>query len=117
LSKFTEQTNWHGPRGPRGGYLTTAELVWEIGKVGSGLWLRVRPDFYFDVSVPLLVRWLFDPSDPRYRKASALHDYALSLGWDRVASAAVFNSALKASGVGSVERLAMTLGVISWRWK
>jgi len=34
-----------------------------------------------------------------------------------VASAALFNDALKASGVGSIERFAMTVGVIMWKWK
>jgi hypothetical protein len=115
LSKFTDQTDWHKPQGA--GYVTTAVLEWEVGKVGSGLWVRVPWGFAFDVSVPWFARWLFKPTDTRYRKAAALHDYALSLGWDRVASAALFNDALKAGGVGSVERFAMTVGVIVWKWK
>jgi hypothetical protein len=115
LSKFTDQSNWYKPFGA--GYVTTDTLEWEVGKVGSGLWLRVLWGFAFDVSVPLALRWLFNPRDPRYHKAAALHDYALAQGWDRVASAAVFNDALKAGGVGSVERFAMTVGVIAWKWK
>jgi hypothetical protein len=79
--------------------------------------MTVPHGFGFDVSVPRGLRWLFDPHDPRYLKAAALHDYAFWEGWDRVAAAAVFHAALRASGVGSIERLAMTIGVIVWRWR
>jgi hypothetical protein len=115
LSKFTDAENWHEPQGA--GYVTTAPLEWEIGKVGSGLWVGVPVGMYFDVSVPRWLRWLFNPTNPHYHKAAALHDWALADGWDRVASAALFNDALDATGVGKIERLAMTIGVIVWMWK
>lgn len=115
MSKFTDQTNWHQPQGA--GYITTAPLEWEVGRKGSGLWVRVPVGMCFDVSVPRPLRLVFNPHDPRYLKAAALHDYALALGWDRVSAAALFNDALKAMGVGKMERLAMTVGVIVWRWK
>ena len=99
------------------GYITTAPLFWELGRKGSGLWLQVEPGFGFDVSVPVLLRWLFDPHDPRYLKAAALHDFALLDGWDRVSAAAAFAGALAAVGVGRGERLAMVLAVIVWRWR
>lgn len=114
VSSFTQTDNWHKAFGA--GYVTTASLQWEIGKVGSGLLVVVHEGFAFDVSVPWFARWAFNPTDTRYRKAAALHDWALSEGWDRVAAAALFNDALNASGVGGVERLAMTIGVILWRW-
>jgi len=115
LSKFTDQTDWHEPM--LAGYVTTAPLEWEVGRNRSGLWVRVPVGMYFDVSVPWAVRWLFKPTNPRYRKAAALHDWALADKWDRVAAAALFNDALAATGVGKIERLAMTIGVIVWKWK
>jgi hypothetical protein len=115
LSAFTEQRDWAKREGT--GDVTTSDLAWEVGCKGSGLWMRVPSNYYFDVSVPWFARWLFRKSDLRYSKAAALHDYALDSGWDRVSSAALFNDALTACGVGKVERLAMTLGVIVWRWK
>lgn len=114
MSAFTDKTNWHEKQGA--GYITTAPLSWEIGQLGSGLWLHVPPGFVFDVSVPRWLHWAFDPHDPRYHNAAALHDYALWLGWDRVASAAAFSAALKACGVNRLERLAMVICVIIWRF-
>lgn len=114
MSAFTDQANWAKPEGA--GYITTAPLSWEVGRIGSGLWVRVPVGFAFDVSVPWLLRWIFDPHDPRYRKAAALHDYTLSLHWDRVSAAAAFADALAACGVGRIERLAMVLAVIVWHW-
>lgn len=116
MSKFTNLINWE--ESFMEGYITTQELEWEMGRIGSGLWFRVGKGFQFDVSVPWFLRWLFDPKDIRYRKASALHDAALNKGFDRVAAAALFSAGLKVrDDVGSFERLAMTLGVILWRWK
>lgn len=114
MSAFTEQTDWHEKQGA--GYITTAPLDWEVGRKGSGLWLRVPVGTFFDVSVPRFVHWLFSPHDARYRKAAALHDYALADGWDRVSAAAAFADALKAGGVGRLERLTMVFGVIVWRF-
>ena len=115
MSAFTDQSDWCKRSGA--GYITTAPLSWEIGRKGSGLFLTVPQGFAFDVSVPWAFRWAFNPHDPRYRKAAALHDFALADGWDRVSAAAAFADALRVSGVGALERLAMVLGVIVWRWR
>lgn len=115
MSTFTQISDWHKPYAA--GYVSTAELSWEVGRIGSGLFVLVPAGFEFDVSVPWFACWLFNPLDPRYRKAAALHDWALSEGWDRVAAAALFNDALAASDVGKAERLAMTIGVITWKWR
>jgi len=91
-------------------------LSWEIGCKGSGLWVEVPAGFLFDVSVPRGLWWAMSPHDPKYLRAAALHDYLLSLGWDRVTSAAAFAAGLKASRVGKVRRLVLTVLVIAWRW-
>ncbi|MFG6591293.1 DUF1353 domain-containing protein [Sulfitobacter sp. 1A12157] len=98
------------------GYITTAPIAWEVGRKGSDLWLTVPTSFPFDVSIPRLLRWVFNPHDTRFLKAAALHDYALADGWDRVSAAAAFCDALKADDVGKAQRLAMTLAVILWRF-
>ncbi len=69
------------------------------------------------MSVPRGLRWLFDPHNPKYLKAAALHDYALDQGWDRVSAAATFDAGLKASGVNRITRLIMVLGVIVFRFR
>jgi hypothetical protein len=114
LSTFTDQDNWY--ERTANGYLTTDELVWEIGRIGSGLYFFVPVNTPFDVSIPRGLRWLYSPLNPRYLKAAALHDYALASGWDRVSSAALFNDALKANKVGGLERLSMVIGVIIYKW-
>lgn len=132
MSRFTATASdaWSIPL--RTGYLTVRPLAWEIGRKGSGLWLRVPSDFPFDVSIPRpvalvarLLTWasrgrvmFLNPRNPKYRKAAALHDYALHvLEWDRVSAAAAFASALKVSGVARGTRLIMVGAVIARNFK
>lgn len=101
----------------RRSYITRAQIRHELGAGHSGLVLIVPAGFRFDVSVPRPLWPVFDPHDPRYLVAAALHDYALHrLRWSREAAAAPFGEALRAAGVGRVRRLAMVLAVIVWRW-
>ena len=117
MSEFTDLENWcERTEGVR--FVTVKGLGWEIGRKGSGLWIRVPVGFPFDVSIPRWMWFALSPTDPRFLKAACLHDYALyALGWDRVSSAAAFSEALRASGVGRTLRLAMVVSVIAWRWK
>lgn len=99
------------------GYITTTQVTWEIGAKGSGLFLHLPVGFWFDVSVPWWATRAFDPHDPRYLLAAALHDYALHrLGWGRVSAAAPFSEALRANGVSRARRLAMVLAVTIHKW-
>jgi len=100
-----------------GDYLTDADLRWDIGREGSDLTYIVRAGFQFDVSVPGLLRWAFNPNDRRFLKAAALHDHMLMDVWSQVESAAVFHEALKADKVGATKRLAMFLAVALWRYR
>ena len=109
-----QPNNWCARRGR--GYITTTQVTWEIGAKGSGLFLYLPAGFRFDVSVPRLLGWAFNRHDPRYLKAAALHDYALSLGWGRVSAAAPFSEALRANGVSRSRRLAMVLAVTIHKW-
>lgn len=103
---------------PAGGikYRTTEPIDWELWEKGSGDWFTVPAGTVFDVSIPLFLRWAFDPHDRRFLKAAALHDTMLESGIDRLRSAAEFNLALKADGVGMRRRLAMFLAVALWRF-
>ncbi|SDE89900.1 DUF1353 domain-containing protein [Limimaricola pyoseonensis] len=99
-------------------YRVVAPVRWEVGRVGSGLWLEVPAGRVFDVSVPRLARCLFSPHDPRFRKAAALHDEALHhLGWSRLTAGAEFAEALRADGVGGWRLLVMWAAVSLWRWR
>ena len=118
MSKFTELKNWCEEL-PQGAiYRTTEEVCWEIGAKGSGLNFDVPKGYIFDVSIPLLLRWILSPRDEKFLKAGCLHDYALhEKGWDRVSAGALFASALKAEGVNKYKRLAMVISVIVWKWR
>jgi len=109
VSQYTKAAFWCEPFD--GGFKTTDWLSWHIGRVDSGQRLTVPPGFYFDVSVPFLLHWLFDPHDPRYLKAAALHDWGLCDGWDRRTIGAIFHEALLADGVPAWRRLLMWLAV------
>lgn len=115
MSAYTKFNDWSKRKGS--GYVITKTLSWEIGRKGSNLWIHVPEGFNFDMSVPRVLQWLFDPYDPRYIKAAALHDYTLRQGWDRVSAAATFDAGLKASGVSRIARLVMVLGVIVFKYR
>ena len=115
MSRYTSLLNWYVP-GKDIKFRTTKDVCWEIGSKGSGLWLVVPTGYEFDVSVPRLMRWIYDPKDARYLKAAALHDWALDLGWDAVSSAAAFSEALRADGVGRMRRLSMVLAIVWYKF-
>lgn len=97
-------------------YRQHGRTSWELGHKGSGHWEHVENGTVFDVSIPWALRWIFDPHDPRYLKAAALHDELLRRGFDRVTAAGAFNEALKADGVSAVRRFAMTAATAFYRW-
>ena len=102
--------NWAAPTGD-GKYVVIAPLKWDVGRKGSGLTVEVPVGFRFDFSAPI------GRHNPRFRRAAALHDWALNDGWRRPAAAGLFEDALSADGVGRVQRLAMTLVVLIWKWR
>ncbi|MHC9235015.1 DUF1353 domain-containing protein [Pseudooceanicola sp. 502str34] len=110
MSQYTGAKSWCLPIG-RGLYLTTEPLVWHVGKLDSECAVMVPWGFQFDVTIPRLWCWLFDPNAPEYLKAAALHDWLLEEGWDRLSAGAVFHNALKADGVTVWRRLIMWLAV------
>tara|TARA_R110000851_G_scaffold32845_4_gene87839 strand:- start:2243 stop:2590 length:348 start_codon:yes stop_codon:yes gene_type:complete len=115
VSTYTKAADWCASLGGIK-YIVTDALSWELGFVGSGLFITVPTGRTFDVSVPSGVRWLFDPHNPKYLKAAALHDELLSVGWDRITAGAVFHEALKADTVTVWRRLAMWLTVSLFKY-
>ena len=98
-------------------FRSEASLPWEIGRKGSGALVVVPAGFIFDVSIPSGARWIFDPCDPAYLKASCVHDWLLVDGWDRVTAGAVFHEILRTEKVCLTRRLVMWLAVSLWRYR
>lgn len=115
MSAYTKPGHWAVPVG---GILYRADrpLSWEVGTTGSGLIVTVPKGTIFDVSIPRPLRWLFDPHDPAYLKAAALHDELLRRGWARTTAGAEFHEALRADGVALWRRLAMWLAVSLFKY-
>ena len=91
-----------------------APLAWDIGKKGSGLTFVVPAGFASDLaSVPWYARWLFNPADPRFAKASILHDAMLAdPNFSRLTAAAEFAQALAADEVRVWRCVVMGLAVL-----
>jgi len=117
MSAYTKLFAFLAPDPRRDHWITTQPVIWEIGKLGSGLTYTVPADFPFECSVPWWVPgWAIDPLDRRFMKASALHDHMLEHGWDRPTAGAIFNDALKADGVSRPKRFAMFTAVVWFKW-
>lgn len=116
MSKYTKPGSWHKlVEGIL--YTNTKPLTWEVGSKGSNLFVTVPTGTMFDVTVPWVFRWLFDPHDERYLKGAALHDELLRIGWDRATSGAIFHEALKADKVAAWKRLIMWTAVTLFKYR
>jgi uncharacterized protein DUF1353 len=103
-----------GEKSPKKRWRVAHMFVWHLGKVGSGLAVTIGDDFVTDLaSVPGWLRWLINPADARYAKASVLHDYLLSRGWSAGEAAGVFHAALRADMVGRLKAFLMTAAVLA----
>ncbi|MEI4262780.1 DUF1353 domain-containing protein [Roseovarius sp. D0-M9] len=116
MSDYTSIVGWCEPIGGIR-YRSRRDLKWAVGHPRSGFVFVVPAGRVFDVSIPRALRWIFDPHDPRFLKAAALHDEMLMTGWARVTAAAEFHEALRADGVGRWARLAMFGAVALWRFQ
>lgn len=97
-------------------YRLAYDLNWKIGHVTGPVYI-VPKGFIFDVTVPIFLRWLFNPHDVKFLKAAALHDHMIHESeWSRITAAAEFHNALKASKVGRWKRLVMFLAVVLWKY-
>lgn len=112
MSKFTDFSGINQIGGHR--YRLTSDLLFEVGKRGSGFSYVVPAGFVFDVSIPIGVRWLFNPDDIRYLKASAVHDHMWINGWDLQTAAAIFYRALRSSYVPAWRAMAMYAAVSAY---
>lgn len=93
-----------------------SELLWELGQLGSGKFVRVPVGFVTDAaSVPWFLTWLLPRWAPKRRRPAILHDYLCRSiaeghpvpGVEKRSKADwVFLQAMKACGVNFVERWA-----------
>ena len=106
MSDYTEHVSIEPFRdGVAWNWRLTAPLNWEIGKLGSGLIVQIPEGFVTDLAtIPKWGRWLFNPAAPDTAKASALHDYLLSIGWGQQAAAGEFFAAMLADDVPRIQR-------------
>lgn len=113
-----------GPRRQvrRWAWRLTADLWWEIGFKGSGLWVCVKKGFITDLmSLPWLARRFMDRSDPETAKAGAVHDWLRPTAediviqdrpvWDVQFAAGEFFHAMKAGRVAKLRRICCYLAV------
>lgn len=105
----------------------TAELHWEIGHKGSGIWITIPDGFVTDLaSIPFWARWLLNPNRPETAKAAAVHDWLtptiLEKGsrplWDCRTSAGELYAALRADGLPvwqcKLYYFAVVIGISEW---
>jgi len=99
-----------------GKYYNLNKVVWDIGFKGNPNHEVVPANTPFDVTIPWFLGWVWDRDNPQYFLAALLHDYLLSIGYDRVTAAGAFNHGLRAEGVPFSTRLVMTLGVALFKF-
>ena len=97
-------------------YRLDTPINWHIGHAEGPLY-TVPSGFEFDVSVPKIFRWVFNPHRKDFHKAAALHDHMLKSGWSRATAASEFYNALKADNVEFITRFVMFISVLLWRFK
>lgn len=90
-------------KGARKLYGHAAGFHWELGKIGSGHFLDVPPieEFTFDVSVPRLLEWAFNPHNLDHLIAAAVHDLLLKEKYDAAVASAEFRRVLRGRGVSA----------------
>lgn len=93
---------WYRPHGA--GYITTAPILWDIGKKGSGWVLCIPAGFEFESSVPRALWWLFSPDDPDFLKSACIHDWLLENGFCRAMADAEWLDAARSVGAPVARR-------------
>jgi len=101
-------------------WVTSRPYGFVLGDLGGYLFVV---DEYFETdlgSIPRWLRWLFNPSDPRYVRAYVTHDYVNSLTakrppgpgvWSSIVAAALLYDALRLDGAAIWPASILTAGV------
>lgn len=111
MSSFTSKSaNWYA-RLSGIDYVVLEGFTWDVGFLGSGDTVEIEYGYIFNCSIPKAARWVFNPHDPAFLRASAVHDKLLDLGMDRPRAGAEFLAALKADKVPKWKRFIMWLAV------
>jgi hypothetical protein len=95
-------------------YELTEDLVWEIGKKGSGLYLYLNKGTQFDITVPKGLQWLQSPHDRILLLAALVHDELLERGFDNAFASSEFRRAAIARGKNSVYAWLLFFLTLAW---
>jgi hypothetical protein len=81
-----------------GRYRLQSPLNWRIGGPLVEHLAIIPAGFTFDSSVPVALRWLLSPHDPRFLLAACVHDWLLERGYGRAQAAAEWHDGARAGG-------------------
>lgn len=103
-----------------GTFTVLADVIYEIGEVGTGLVIRVPAGAWTDfASVPRIL-WPLFPPHGNHGKAAVVHDHLYALVrrgmFTRAIADSIFLEAMKVSGVGFFKRACMYLAVRLFGW-
>lgn len=110
MSQFTEHRDYDRLEGIK--YRLTRDLVWEVGKKGSGLFVTVPTGYVFDSSIPRIMRWLISPHHPQFLLPAALHDFMLDEKYDSGTAASQWHQAAIATGMSFCMRFLCLMGIL-----
>ena len=82
-------------------YLTQSLGRWEVGKLGSGLYIDIPAGFRFNLSIPGSLTAFQCRHDPRALNGAALHDWLVYKGYRLDFAAAEMRAAWRACGIGA----------------
>jgi len=111
----TRAVHWDGWRPGGDKWRPGADLVWEIGRKGSGWDLILPAEFPFDSSIPRWLHWWRSPDYGPWLLAAAVHDRLLNQGHDRHFAAAEWRRAARAKDAGIAVEVAY-FGVALWAY-
>lgn len=99
---------------------TTREIVYFVGRLGSGWAITIPAGFETDgASVPRLLWMFFPPLGGDYDEAAVLHDYLYRTAFmclERVVADAILIEAMKVCQTGALARWCIFAGVRAGGW-
>lgn len=102
-------------RGERRAWRSVQAIAWHVGRKGSGDVVMIPEGREFESSVPVWMRWVISPDDPRFLLAALVHDYMLEEGiYGRPQAAAEWLDAALAGGAPPFRTRVFFVAVAAW---